>query len=49
VGEDIYLIPERAAVNWAVLDFLRQTPPAERRIVLYGFPPGYGAWEQLLC
>jgi magnesium chelatase subunit H len=48
VGEDIYLIPERvdrligrlkAWVN------LRRTPPKARKIaiVLYGFPPGYGA------
>lgn len=48
VGEDIYLIPERVQrligrlKRWIAL---RQTPPTERRIaiVLYGFPPGYGA------
>jgi magnesium chelatase subunit H len=48
VGEDIYLIPERVQrligriQHWVTL---RQTPPAERRIaiILYGFPPGYGA------
>ncbi|WP_442946886.1 cobaltochelatase subunit CobN [Nostoc sp. CMAA1605] len=48
VGEDIYLVPERVqrligrVKNWVKL---RQTPPAERKIaiILYGFPPGYGA------
>ncbi|MBW4621658.1 MAG: magnesium chelatase subunit H [Cyanosarcina radialis HA8281-LM2] len=48
VGEDIYLVPERVRrltgrlKKWIAL---RQTPPAERRIaiILYGFPPGYGA------
>ncbi|MBE9126745.1 cobaltochelatase subunit CobN, partial [Coleofasciculus sp. LEGE 07081] len=48
VGEDIYLIPERLKrltgrlKRWIAL---RQTPPADRRIaiILYGFPPGYGA------
>jgi magnesium chelatase subunit H len=48
VGENIYLIPERVKrltgrlKNW--ID-LRRTPVAERRIaiILYGFPPGYGA------
>lgn len=48
MGEDIYLIPERVQrligrlKRWIAL---RQTPPTERRIaiVLYGFPPGYGA------
>ncbi|MEM1368785.1 MAG: magnesium chelatase subunit H [Cyanobacteria bacterium P01_H01_bin.15] len=48
VGEDIYLIPERVkrltgrVKRWLAL---RQTPPAERKlaIILYGFPPGYGA------
>ncbi|GAB4283095.1 MAG: magnesium chelatase subunit H [Oscillatoriaceae cyanobacterium] len=48
VGEDIYLIPERVKrltgriKNWLQL---RQTPPSQRRvaIILYGFPPGYGA------
>lgn len=48
VGEDIYLVPDRAKRltsrinNWVKL---RQTPPSERKIaiILYGFPPGYGA------
>ncbi len=48
VGEDIYLIPERLKrltgriKNWIKL---RQTPPSARKIaiILYGFPPGYGA------
>ncbi|OKH32242.1 magnesium chelatase subunit H [[Phormidium ambiguum] IAM M-71] len=48
VGEDIYLIPERVKrltgrlKKW--ID-LRQKPPSERKIaiILYGFPPGYGA------
>ncbi len=48
VGEKIYLIPERVQrligrlKRWIAL---RQTPPKERRIaiILYGFPPGYGA------
>ena len=48
VGEDIYLIPERVkrltgrVKQWIEL---RKTPPAQRRIaiILYGFPPGYGA------
>ncbi len=48
VGDQIYLIPERVKrltgrlKNWIQL---RQTPPAERKIaiLLYGFPPGYGA------
>ncbi|HEY9633507.1 MAG TPA: magnesium chelatase subunit H [Coleofasciculaceae cyanobacterium] len=48
VGEDIYLVPERVKrltgrlKRWIAL---RQTPPADRRvaIILYGFPPGYGA------
>lgn len=48
VGEDIYLIPERVQrltgriKRWIAL---RKTPPAERKIaiILYGFPPGYGA------
>ncbi|MEG4228246.1 cobaltochelatase subunit CobN [Microcoleus sp. N9_B2] len=47
VGEDIYLVPDRAKRltsrinNWVKL---RQTPPSERKIaiILYGFPPGYG-------
>ncbi|NEQ21214.1 MAG: magnesium chelatase subunit H [Microcoleus sp. SIO2G3] len=48
VGEDIYLVPERVkrltgrVKHWIAL---RKTPPAKRRIaiILYGFPPGYGA------
>lgn len=48
VGEDIYLIPERVKrltgriKKWIEL---RQTPVSQRRIaiLLYGFPPGYGA------
>ncbi len=48
VGEKIYLIPDRVqrllgrVKSWIAL---RQKPMAERRIaiVLYGFPPGYGA------
>ena len=48
VGEDIYLVPERVqrligrVKSWVAL---RQKPMAERKvaIVLYGFPPGYGA------
>ncbi|NET00381.1 MAG: magnesium chelatase subunit H [Sphaerospermopsis sp. SIO1G1] len=48
VGEDIYLVPERVqrliyrVKNWVSL---RQKSTAERKIaiILYGFPPGYGA------
>ncbi|MBW4519112.1 MAG: magnesium chelatase subunit H [Scytolyngbya sp. HA4215-MV1] len=48
VGDTIYLIPERVkrltgrVKRWIEL---RQTPVADRRIaiILYGFPPGYGA------
>ncbi|MBD2314133.1 magnesium chelatase subunit H [Desertifilum sp. FACHB-1129] len=48
VGEDIYLIPERInrlterIKNWIKL---RKKPPVDRKIaiILYGFPPGYGA------
>ncbi len=48
VGDDIYLIPERVqrltsrVKNWIQL---RKTPPRDRKlaIILYGFPPGYGA------
>jgi magnesium chelatase subunit H len=48
VGEDIYLVPERVqrligrVKSWVNL---RQKPPSERKIaiILYGFPPGYGA------
>ncbi|MEG4320877.1 MULTISPECIES: magnesium chelatase subunit H [unclassified Microcoleus] len=47
VGEDIYLVPDRAKRltsrinNWVKL---AKTPPSERKIaiILYGFPPGYG-------
>ncbi|MFM5993168.1 MAG: magnesium chelatase subunit H [Sphaerospermopsis kisseleviana] len=48
VGEDIYLVPERVqrlidrVKNWVSL---RQKLASERKIaiILYGFPPGYGA------
>ena len=48
VGEDIYLIPERLhrltgrIKKWVGL---RHTPTSERKlaVILYGFPPGYGA------
>ncbi|MEA5580705.1 magnesium chelatase subunit H [Nodularia harveyana UHCC-0300] len=48
VGEQIYLIPERVqrligrVKNWTTL---RQKSASERKIaiILYGFPPGYGA------
>ncbi len=48
VGEDIYLVPERLhrltgrIKNWISL---RHTPTPARKIavILYGFPPGYGA------
>lgn len=48
VGDNIYLVPERVErligrlKKWVAL---RQKPPAERKIaiILYGFPPGYGA------
>ncbi|BAY20587.1 protoporphyrin IX magnesium chelatase [Calothrix sp. NIES-2100] len=48
VGEDIYLIPERVqrligrVKSWINL---RKQPASERKIaiILYGFPPGYGA------
>ncbi len=48
VGEDIYVIPERLyrltgrLKNWIKL---RHTKPQKRKIaiILYGFPPGYGA------
>lgn len=48
VGDRIYLIPERlqrlTGRLWQWIN-LRRTPVAERKIaiVLYGFPPGYGA------
>lgn len=48
VGEEIYLVPDRVqrltarVKHWIAL---HRTPPAKRRIaiLLYGFPPGYGA------
>lgn len=48
VGEDIYLVPDRVKrlterlKQWIAL---RRTPPSDRKIaiILYGFPPGYGA------
>jgi len=48
VGEQIYLVPERVqrligrVKTWINL---RQTPVSEKKIaiILYGFPPGYGA------
>jgi magnesium chelatase subunit H len=48
VGEKIYLVPERVqrltsrVKSWISL---RQTPVSQRKIaiILYGFPPGYGA------
>ncbi len=48
VGDRIYLVPERVKRLTGRLNAwiaLRRKPPAERRIaiVLYGFPPGYGA------
>ncbi len=48
VGEEIYLVPDRVKRLTARLKAwvnLRQTPPADRKIaiILYGFPPGYGA------
>jgi magnesium chelatase subunit H len=48
VGEDIYLVPDRVKRLTARLKAwvnLRQTAPADRKIaiILYGFPPGYGA------
>ncbi|KAK9843478.1 hypothetical protein WJX81_004582 [Elliptochloris bilobata] len=48
VGNDIYLVPERATRLAARLRkwvHLRRTQPQERRIavLLYGFPPGVGA------
>jgi len=48
VGDRILLVPERLRRLTGRLNAwirLRRTPPAERRlaIVLYGFPPGYGA------
>ncbi|WP_218082408.1 magnesium chelatase subunit H [Anthocerotibacter panamensis] len=48
VGERIYLVPERLERLTARLHAwiaLRRTPCAQRRIaiVLYGFPPGFGA------
>ena len=48
VGETIYLVPERVKRLTGRLNQwikLRRTRPAERKIaiLLYGFPPGYGA------
>ncbi|MCP9841761.1 cobaltochelatase subunit CobN [Synechococcus sp. J7-Johnson] len=48
VGDRIYLIPERLKRLTGRLNAwiaLRRKPPSDRRlaIVLYGFPPGYGA------
>ncbi|GBF82033.1 magnesium chelatase subunit H [Aphanothece sacrum] len=48
VGNDIYLIPERVKRLTGRLKSwirLRQTPSKNRKIaiILYGFPPGYGA------
>ncbi|MGG6264792.1 magnesium chelatase subunit H [Leptolyngbya sp. AN10] len=48
VGETIYLVPERVDRLTGRLNQwikLRQTAPKERKvaILLYGFPPGYGA------
>lgn len=48
VGETIYLIPERLQRLTGRLNSwikLHKTPPQERKIaiILYGFPPGYGA------
>jgi magnesium chelatase subunit H len=48
VGDRIYLIPERLKRLTGRLNgwiALRRKPPTERKvaIVLYGFPPGYGA------
>ncbi|MDZ8082849.1 MAG: magnesium chelatase subunit H [Nostoc sp. DcaGUA01] len=48
VGENIYLVPERVqrligrVKSWVAL---RQKPASERKVavILYGFPPGYGA------
>ncbi|MGI8499995.1 MAG: magnesium chelatase subunit H, partial [Hassallia sp.] len=48
VGEQIYLVPERVqrligrVKSWVAL---RQKPASQRKIaiILYGFPPGYGA------
>ncbi|MBF2063575.1 MAG: magnesium chelatase subunit H [Calothrix sp. C42_A2020_038] len=48
VGENIYLVPERLnrligrVISWINL---RQKPTSERKVavILYGFPPGYGA------
>ncbi len=48
VGEDIYLVPERLhrltgrVKNWINLRY-KPTPERKIAIILYGFPPGYGA------
>lgn len=48
VGEEIYLVPERVKRLTGRLKrwiSLRQKPPSNKKIaiILYGFPPGYGA------
>ena len=48
VGEDIYLVPERLhrltgrVKNWIGLRH-KPTPARKIAVILYGFPPGYGA------
>jgi len=48
VGEDIYLVPERLhrltgrVKNWINLRH-KATPERKIAVILYGFPPGYGA------
>ena len=48
VGEDIYLVPERLhrltgrIKNWINLRH-KPTPKRKIAVILYGFPPGYGA------
>ncbi|WP_019506649.1 magnesium chelatase subunit H [Pleurocapsa sp. PCC 7319] len=48
VGEDIYLVPERLhrltgrVKNWISLRH-KPTPNRKIAVILYGFPPGYGA------
>jgi magnesium chelatase subunit H len=48
VGETIYLVPDRVKRLTGRINHwisLRKTPPTDRKIaiILYGFPPGYGA------
>ena len=48
VGDKIYLVPERVerlTSRVAAWVNLRRKPPAQRKlaVILYGFPPGYGA------